>query len=71
MAAFLLTCPHCGAELEVQDEWRGMEVTCPNCQNPFVIPQQEYAAGPAMEQVPYPPPRRRKQKQKTEMAILQ
>ena len=38
MAAFTLACPHCGTELEVQDEWTGMEMSCPSCQNDFVVP---------------------------------
>ena len=38
MANYDINCPHCGGELEVEDEWAGMEVTCPSCQNDFVVP---------------------------------
>ena len=40
MAAFNIQCPHCGSELEVQDEWANMETTCPICNNPFIIPSR-------------------------------
>ena len=37
MAEFITKCPHCNSELQVQDEWIGMEVECPICHNKFVI----------------------------------
>ena len=37
MAEFITTCPHCSAELQVQDEWVGMEVECPLCHKMFAI----------------------------------
>ena len=37
MAEFITKCPHCNAELQVQDEWIGMEVECPQCKKMFVI----------------------------------
>ena len=37
MAAFNTKCPHCNAELQVQEEWIGMEVECPMCKDKFVI----------------------------------
>ena len=50
-----ITCPHCGDSLEAQDDWGGMETTCPFCSKNFIIPQREvpasspaeYAAPPA------------------------
>ena len=37
MAEFITKCPHCNSELQVQDEWIGMEVECPLCKKMFVI----------------------------------
>ena len=37
MAEFITKCPHCNNDLQVQDEWIGMEVECPICHNTFVI----------------------------------
>ena len=37
MANFITKCPHCNAELQVQDEWVGMAVECPNCKQNFTI----------------------------------
>ena len=41
MAAFNTNCPHCSAELQVQEEWIGMEVECPMCKNNFIISANE------------------------------
>ena len=40
MAVFSIQCPHCGTELEVQDEWADMEVNCPFCQGIFIVPRR-------------------------------
>ena len=37
MAEFITKCPHCNSELQVQDEWIGMEVECPQCRKIFAI----------------------------------
>ncbi|MBO7327511.1 MAG: hypothetical protein J6W00_01905 [Lentisphaeria bacterium] len=37
MAEFNTKCPNCNAVLQVQDEWVGMEVECPECQKKFTI----------------------------------
>ena len=50
MAEFSIQCPHCGAELEVQDEWVNMETACPICNNPFIIPSR-----PLVNPVPVKP----------------
>ena len=41
MAEFNTKCPHCNAELEVQDEWLGMEVECPICKQAFAVTKTE------------------------------
>lgn len=38
MGTFNTKCPHCGVTAEVQSEWVGMEVECPECRKTFVIP---------------------------------
>ena len=30
-------CPHCQVSLEIEEEWRGMEVSCPVCGKDFTI----------------------------------
>ena len=37
MAEFITKCPHCNSDLQVQDEWVGMEVECPECNAVFEI----------------------------------
>ena len=37
MAEFIKKCPHCNAELQVQDEWIGMEIECPRCEEKFCL----------------------------------
>lgn len=32
-----ISCPHCQAQLLVEAEWNGQEVTCPTCSQPFAI----------------------------------
>ena len=33
-------CPHCNANLRVQDEWIGRNVRCPKCQTAFIFSDQ-------------------------------
>ena len=37
MAEFTTKCPHCKAELVAEEEWNGMEVTCPTCKRNFTV----------------------------------
>ena len=37
MAEFITKCPHCNAELQVQDEWIGMKIECPQCEEKFCL----------------------------------
>ena len=45
MAAFLMNCPRCRTELEMQDEWAGIQVTCPICQTQIIVPDVSANAG--------------------------
>ena len=38
MDVMTVTCPHCGCDLETNEQWIGQSVDCPNCQSPFIIP---------------------------------
>lgn len=37
MAKLNINCPHCYENLQIQEEWWGLEMECPVCQNKFVI----------------------------------
>ena len=37
MAEFITKCPHCNNNLQVQDEWDGIEVECPICSKTFTV----------------------------------
>ncbi|MBO5306474.1 MAG: hypothetical protein J6C40_00595, partial [Lentisphaeria bacterium] len=53
MASFMSFCPHCNNMLSMEEEWRGMEVTCPHCGEKFIIPKDtSAAASPAPANAP-------------------
>jgi VIT1/CCC1 family predicted Fe2+/Mn2+ transporter len=35
------TCPHCGQHTEAEDQWAGMNVSCPTCNEEFPLPAVE------------------------------
>ena len=37
MAEFIMKCPHCQNDLQVEDEWIGMNVDCPLCSQTFTV----------------------------------
>ena len=37
MATFKQNCPHCQSELELENQWIGMEAECPECQQSFKV----------------------------------
>ena len=39
MADIHFQCPHCGSNLEVEDEGAGLQVDCPSCNEPITIPK--------------------------------
>ena len=41
MAQFTIACPTCNTQLEMQDDYIGMEVECPICKSNFVIETEE------------------------------
>ena len=41
--SFVYQCPHCQEPLEVQEEWVGMEMRCPICSTPSVVPAPDAA----------------------------
>ena len=52
MAAFIMNCPYCGMALQVQQDWIGMEMKCPSCNQSFVLPPPY--AQPQYGQPPFP-----------------
>ena len=63
--AFKSNCPHCQTQLDLEREWIGMEVDCPECQNSFTVPEppapQRRLSRPPQQPIPqqqypgYPP----------------
>ena len=51
MAVFIQKCPHCNCELQMQEEWSGMEVNCTFCQNKIIVTQAVFQASPAVAPV--------------------
>lgn len=39
MAKLFVVCPQCQRKLEVLEEWRGMEVSCPDCRIGIAVPE--------------------------------
>lgn len=37
-ASITFDCPHCSQSLEAEEQMRGAEITCPQCQNPIQVP---------------------------------
>ena len=58
MAKFMQLCPFCRQQLEVQDEWIGMDVECPSCGKTFPVAKgAPRPAGPVVNAAQQPPPR--------------
>ena len=56
MSSFKIRCPHCGRKLELEEEWRGMECTCPVCDRDFVVPADTPAPPPKPPVLTVSPP---------------
>ena len=56
MAEFISNCPHCKANIQLKNEWIGLEVRCPVCSKAFTVtPQGDFSnfdAGKLMNSVP-------------------
>jgi hypothetical protein len=46
MNAFKFSCPHCQQNIEATPEYAGLQINCPNCQTPMVVPKVPTAAVP-------------------------
>ncbi len=46
MAAFIVQCPHCNTELQMQEEWIGLEISCPECSRVLTVNKPESDALP-------------------------
>ena len=54
----VISCPHCGNQLQVEEAWNGQNTNCPVCNQQFVIsvPQNQSAPVPAAPLMPQNPP---------------
>ena len=60
MASFMLFCPHCNNMLNIEEEWRGMEVSCPLCSKKFTVPgNTSPVAAPIPVKLPHAPAKKR------------
>jgi len=46
MNEFKFSCPNCQQNIQATPEYAGMEINCPSCQTPIVVPQPSQAAAP-------------------------
>ena len=37
MAEFIIKCPHCNSDLQIREEYIGIELECTQCRNTFII----------------------------------
>ncbi len=51
MAEFIQQCPYCSGDLQMQDEWLGMEVSCPMCQSNLVVTKTVLNSSPIVAEV--------------------
>jgi predicted RNA-binding Zn-ribbon protein involved in translation (DUF1610 family) len=50
LPSFAMACPSCGSKLRLLEKYRGVVVTCPDCDQPFTAEERT-------EPPPAPPPR--------------
>ena len=50
--SFQFQCPHCSAKLEAEDDWIGLETTCPNCSQTITIASNTIQAKPKIQLAP-------------------
>ena len=66
--AFNIQCPHCNTQLEIQEQWIGMECECPQCRQKFVVPPP--AETPPSYRRSTPPPSRSHMSSKKALFVL-
>src|SRR5450432_2544855 len=55
MAEFKFACPQCGQNIQCGTGYAGMQINCPTCQKPIVVPPAPPSAA-VPTAVPVPPP---------------
>lgn len=50
--SFQFQCPHCSAKLEAEDDWIGLETTCPNCSQTITIAPNTIQEKPKIQLAP-------------------
>jgi hypothetical protein len=46
MNEFKFSCPHCQQNIQATPEYAGVQINCPSCQTPIVVPNAQVAAAP-------------------------
>src|ERR1035437_6686026 len=47
MSEFIFPCPQCGKDIQCDESYSGMQINCPICQSPIVVPQLSAPPTPA------------------------
>jgi Domain of unknown function (DUF4190) len=61
MSDFKFNCPNCGQHLSGDERYSGLQITCPACAKPLVVPSAPTAAAPAIARSAPPGPGARPQ----------
>jgi hypothetical protein len=64
----VFNCPHCGLEIEVDQDAAGQQFDCPTCQKALTVPEATASAAPATP-VPVPTPAASASREEKRMAV--
>lgn len=64
----VFNCPHCGLEIEVDQDAAGQQFDCPTCQKALTVPEAAASAAPATP-VPVPTPAASASREEKRMAV--
>ncbi|MEY4691627.1 MAG: hypothetical protein RIT19_1952 [Verrucomicrobiota bacterium] len=64
----VFNCPHCGLEIEVDQDAAGQQFDCPTCQKALTVPEATASAAPATP-VPVPTPAASAPREEKRMAV--
>ena len=60
MAEFKFACPHCGQNIQCDDQWSGQQIACPSCSGNLSVPQlapvASFASPPPIQRAATPAP---------------
>jgi hypothetical protein len=55
MSEFKFSCPNCQQNIQATPEYSGLQINCPSCQTPLIVPQAPGAPPPAPPSAPHGP----------------